>query len=136
MPTAKELEAVLARTPLFGQTSKKQRAKIVQAGRTLSWKSGKVVVEQGSRAAAFYVILDGTAEVSRGGAPINRLREGDFFGEVALLSGGDRTATVTATSDIEVFALGRPAFRSLVQSDSDLALEILKALADRVDNNF
>lgn len=127
----KELEATLARTPLFGQTSSKQRKALAKAGKLLTWAEGKTGVEEGSKAAAFFLILEGAVDVDKGGTPVARLRDGDFFGETALLSGGARTASVTATTETQLFALGRPAFRSLVQNDPSLALAIMKAMAER-----
>lgn len=127
----KELEATLAATPLFGQTSSKQRKALAKAGKVLMWAEGKKGVEEGSKAAAFFLILDGAVQIDKGGSPVARLREGDFFGETALLSGGARTASVTATTETKLFALGRPAFRSLVQNDPSLALAVMKAMADR-----
>ncbi len=127
----KELEATLAGTPLFGQTTPKQRKALAKAGKLLTWAEGKKGVEEGSKAAAFFLILDGSVQIDKSGTPVARLREGDFFGETALLSGGARTASATATTKTELFALGRPAFRSLVQNDPSLALAVMKAMADR-----
>ena len=131
MSAGTDVEAELARTPLFSQVSKKHRKAIAKAGTVLKWKEGKVGVVEGSKAAAFFLILDGTVEIDRGGKPIARLREGDFLGESALLSGGARNASATAITECTMFALGRPAFRALVQRDGDLALDLLKAMVDR-----
>ncbi|MGI9605298.1 MAG: cyclic nucleotide-binding domain-containing protein [Acidimicrobiales bacterium] len=126
-----ELEAQLAKTPLFSRTTPKQRKALAKAGKVLPWADGKVGVKEGSKAAAFFLILDGSVDVTRGRTAVNRLRSGDFFGETALLSGGVRNATITAAENCTMFALGRPAFKALVESDPPLALAILQAMADR-----
>ena len=128
----KQLEAQLSSTPLFSQASRKQIKALAQAGKLISWPDGKVGVAQDSRAAAFFLILEGSVDVTKDGAAVARLRDGDFFGEVALLTGGTRTASVTARGRTELFALGRPAFRALVQNDPDLALAMMKSMADRI----
>lgn len=126
-----DLEEELSKTPLFSQTSRKHRKAIAKAGTVLKWKEGKVGVVEGSKAAAFFLILHGRVQIDRGGKTIARLHDGDFFGEAALISGGERNASATAMTDCEIFALSRPAFRALVEIDSTLALDMLKALVDR-----
>ena len=129
---AKALEQQLANTPLFAQTTSKQRKAIARAGKVLTWKEGEMGVKEGSKAAAFYMILEGSTIVEKDGAVVNRLRVGDFFGEVALLSGGARTANVTAAEDCTLFALGRPAFKAVVEADPPLSLALLKAMSQRL----
>ena len=80
-----------------------------------------------------YVILDGTARVSRGGRRIATLGRGDAFGELALLSKGPRTATVVATSHIDAAIITRRQLNGLLEGDAPaFARKLLEALADKV----
>ncbi len=129
---AKGLEQRLAKTPLFAQTTSKQRTSVARAGKVITWKEGEMGVKDGSKAAAFYMILEGSTVVEKNGTVVNKLRAGDFFGEVALLSGGARTANVTAAEDCTLFALGRPAFKAVIEADPLLSLALLKAMSQRL----
>ncbi len=80
-----------------------------------SFDAGAVIVRQGEPAESAYLIVEGTVEVSRNGGPIAELGPGETFGEAALVSGGERTATVTAESDVTVRVLTRAALDAEVQ---------------------
>ena len=129
--TQAEVAERLARVPAFSATSTKNRKVIAQMGKVLPWAEGREGVKQGSRGAAFYVVLDGTVEVTRDGAPLARLHTGDFFGETALLTGEGRNASVTALSDCTMFVLGRPAFAAAVKTNPEIALQMMSAMASR-----
>ncbi len=99
--------------------------------------SGEVLVEEGKDAVAFYVLCKGDAEVVKGLGQarervVGRLSEGDFFGEMALLDGFTRSASVRATSDCECCVLARWDFLGLVRSRPEVALAILPVLSRRL----
>lgn len=127
----KQTAARLARVPLFSRASKKNLKAVAQLGKFVTWQEGRIGVAEGSRAAAFYLILSGTIEVVRSDAVVARLHEDDFFGESALLTGGVRNASVVAATDTELFALSKIAFNGVVRSNGDLALQLLAAMAER-----
>jgi CRP/FNR family cyclic AMP-dependent transcriptional regulator len=124
----------LGQVPIFGGCSKKELAAIARAVKTIEHSAGSVVAAEGEPGAGLFVIDRGTADVSIGGRRVNRLKEGDFFGEMALLDGGPRTATVTATSDVRLFALTEWVFRGLLQQHPSIALRTLEAMAGRLRN--
>jgi CRP-like cAMP-binding protein len=93
-----------------------------------------VIAREGEPGVGLFVIVDGTAEVTIGGAKKATLGPGDFFGEIALLDGGPRTATVTATSDIEMLGLTEWVFRGLMQEHPSIAVKTLQQMASRLRN--
>ena len=82
----KELVEQLKNVPLFAQTSVKQRKTLAKLGKVVNWREGSQPIKQGSKGAAFFLILNGQVEVSRDGTSLARLGDGDFVGEVALLT--------------------------------------------------
>ncbi|MFT7473247.1 MAG: CRP-like cAMP-binding protein [Verrucomicrobiales bacterium] len=129
--TDKQLADALKRVPLFSATSLKQRLVLANLGQVIKWADGKEGVVAGSKGAAFYLILEGGVEVEQDGSVVARLRENDFFGEMALLTGKKRNASVTATSDARLFALSRPAFAGMIKKNPEISLSVLEAMALR-----
>ena len=93
-----------------------------------------MIAREGEPGVGLFVIVDGTAEVTIGGAKKASLGPGDFFGEIALLDGGPRTATVTATSDIQMLGLTEWVFRGLMQEHPSIAVKTLQQMAARLRN--
>jgi CRP-like cAMP-binding protein len=87
------------------------------------------VVREGSGGAAFFLIDSGEAAVSIGGKPRGTLKPGDYFGEIALIDGGPRAATITATSDLVCYGLTFWEFRPLVRENAAVAWKLLQSLA-------
>jgi len=121
----------LKTVPLFANTSARQRRTLAKLGKVLSWKAGSVPIEQGSKGAAFFLLLDGAVEVNRDGTLLARLNDGDFVGEMALLSNEPRNATVSAVADTTVFALGRPALAGALKNDPSMGMALLESMARR-----
>ncbi len=126
----------LARVPLFAKVSKKHLKALDQLGREINVAEGKTLVEQGSSARAFYLILEGGVEVTRDGSPVARLHQNDFFGESAMISGGVRNASVTATSDSRFYVLSRTAFAGAVKANPELSLQLMAAMVSRQPSNL
>jgi len=82
------------------------------------------------------VIVEGYADVRRKGRKINTLRSGDFLGEIALVTGGPRTATVTTTAPTRVLVITARAFRSLLRRMPALQLKVLETLAARLPDEY
>ena len=93
---------------------------------------GHVVVREGAGAHALHLIVSGEAAVSVGGAEVAILGPGDHFGEIALLAGGTRTASVTAASELRVLAVDAVSFLRLVRSDPTLADTLPPAIGARL----
>jgi len=128
----KEWAALLAEVPLFAGLPKRHLRRIASLAQTRRFERGAIVVREGDPGDGFYVVLDGEAHVRRrSGGPV-RLRSGDVFGEMALLDGGPRSATVEAGTDVLAMRIPRPAFSRLLKQEPDVARAILAVLAARI----
>lgn len=124
----------LGQVPIFSGCSKRELQTIARAVRRLEHEAGSVVAREGEPGAGLFVIDSGEAEVTVGGKKVNHLVPGDFFGEMALLDGGPRSATVTAKTDIVLFALTEWVFRGLLAEHPSIALRTLESVAARLRN--
>lgn len=129
MRSKRDLVDQLARADLFSKCTKGELKTVARHLETVRLEPGVALTEQGAPGDAFYLILDGTAEVRTDGEVVNTLAEGDYFGELALLDGEPRTATVTSTTDLEVAVLGVRMFRTLLREFPDLSAQMLAGLA-------
>jgi CRP-like cAMP-binding protein len=123
---------LIARVPLFEKCSKRELAEVASLADELILPAGSKLAAEGAHGHEFVVIAEGAAEVKRRGKVVNRLRAGDFLGEIALLTGERRTATVTTTEPSRVLVLHARAFRSLLRTLPGLQLKVLDALAERL----
>ncbi len=126
--SASDKASVLQAVPLFQNLSARQLEEIVKHADEVPMSAGTTLAEEGKTGLELVFLLDGEAEVSQGGRPINQLGPGDFFGEVALLDGGMRTATVVAKTDLNLLVVHKSAFDHLLESIPGLQKEILLAL--------
>ena len=122
----------LAAVPLFRASSKRELEKVAKAADEVIVEAGRVLVTQGEIGRECYVIVSGEASVSRDGKEIARLGPGQPIGELAVLDGGPRTATVTALSELDLLVLGQREFSALLTEVPGLAHKILVNLAARV----
>jgi len=121
---------VLATFPLFSGIGKRQLRKLAGRASFAEYAPGDFVIQKGEPGNSLHVILAGSARVL--GKPASRsLRIGDYFGELSLLDGTPRSATVIATSELHVMKLSRQVFLSLAQ-DPEVALEMLRTLGSHV----
>jgi CRP-like cAMP-binding protein len=124
-------QARLKDVPFFSSMSEPDLAAVAQQSDEIRVAAGRVVAREGDLGEAFFVIESGTAEITRGGAPVAKLGAGDFFGEIALLREERRTATVTATSPMVLIVMTASSFRSLDCSIPELRETVSNALAER-----
>ncbi len=122
----------LGGVPIFEGCSKKDLQTIARQVREISHEAGYVIATEGDPGAGLFVIADGEADVTIGGKKVNHLEAGDFFGEMALLDGGPRTATVTATTPITLYALTEWVFRGLLAEHPSIAMRTLETMASRL----
>jgi ATP-binding cassette subfamily B protein len=118
----------LAALPLLGHLSPDARRLVEDSFVPVSYPFGSVIVREGDPADAFYVVVAGTARVVKRGehdeeVPLNKLGPGDGFGEVALLEGGSRTATVRASSEVQALRLDRSVFAALERGNPEIRAE-------------
>jgi CRP/FNR family transcriptional regulator, cyclic AMP receptor protein len=121
----------LKSVPFFSGMSKGELAAIAQQTDELDVPAGKVLARQGDFGSEFFIIDDGTAEVTRGGEAIAELGPGDFFGEMALLEEDRRTATVTAKTPMSLIVMTRASFRQLDREQPAVHATVAKAIAER-----
>jgi len=123
---------LLKAVPLFARCSKKELAAIAAEADELDMPAGRDLATEGASGREFIVLVGGAAEVRRGGKPINTLGDGDFFGEIALLTGSPRTATVTSTTPCHLLVLTDRAFRRVTDAMPSVNEKVLQALAERL----
>jgi CRP-like cAMP-binding protein len=122
----------LGRVPLFADLKPKELERLCKSLKQRTFAAGETVMAEGGSGAGFFVIEAGTAVVNRGGSEVARLGPGEYFGEIALIDGGARTATVTAESELRCHGLAAWDFRGIVESDGRIAWKLLQALPARL----
>jgi len=123
---------LLKSVPLFSDCSTKELQAIRRAAKDVPHKAGTVIAREGEPGIGLFVIADGKADVTIGGVKRRTLGPGDFFGEIALLDGGPRTATVTAATDVRLIGLTEWVFRGLMHEHPSIALKTLQQVAGRL----
>jgi CRP-like cAMP-binding protein len=118
--------------PLFGRSSKKTLQGIAGIADEIDLPEGKVLTREGRTGYEFFVLIEGTVEVTKDSKRIRALGPGDFFGEIALVSNVPRTATVTTTSPVRALVISAQNFRGLVDHSPEVALQVLDAVAHRL----
>lgn len=123
---------MLKTVPLFAGLDGRELKEIAESLRERPFAAGDIVVEQGAGGAGFFIVTEGAADVTVDGNPRGSIGPGDYFGEIALLTGSDRTATIVATTDMVCYGLTPWDFRPLVESNSTIAWKLLTAMADKL----
>ncbi|WP_328997202.1 cyclic nucleotide-binding domain-containing protein [Kribbella sp. NBC_00709] len=127
------LPTFLAKIDLFEGLSKDTLSDLIERGTTLKVPAGNHVIEQGANDAGLQVVLAGSADVEVNGVVREPLTVGDYFGEISLIDGLPRSATVVAGPDgLSTFALSALAFEPVVKENPDVAQALLKALTARI----
>ena len=124
---------LLKGVPLFAECSKKELAAIAAVADEIDVPAGRELVREGSNARDFCVIVEGSADVTAGGKTINTLGAGDFFGEIALIRGGTRTATVATTSPTRLLELTDRAFARLIRELPSIETTVVAAADERLE---
>jgi CRP/FNR family cyclic AMP-dependent transcriptional regulator len=123
----------LAKIDLFEGLPSAVLSDLANRGTTLTKPAGSHLVEQGSSEAGLQVVLEGSADVSVSGVARKPLGPGDYFGEVSLIDGLPRSATIVAGPDgVTTFALSALAFAPVVKENPEVAQALLKALTARI----
>ena len=98
----------------------------------MDFPAGRELCRQGESGGEFFILLTGGAEVRRDGRPIRQLGPGDYFGEIALLEHGPRTATVMTTAPSRCLVLSQGQFNNVLAQDKSIVLNVLHTLASRL----
>jgi CRP-like cAMP-binding protein len=120
---------LLERVPLFSDLEHKELEQIAGSMKQRTFDAGEIVAAEGEQGVGFFIIESGIASVSVGGEERRTLKPGDYFGEVALIAGGDRTATIKADSELTCWGLTSWAFRPLVEENASIAWKLLEAMS-------
>ncbi len=131
-PPPRDPAAVLQRVQLFGEMNRKQAEQIARLLKERRYARGETIIMEGSGGASFFVIESGTVTVSIKGEHQATLGPGDYFGELALIDGGPRSATVTADTELVCYGLTFWEFRPLVEANGTIAWKLMQALAKRL----
>lgn len=125
---------IMSSVPMFNRLPKKTIDRLAAIATERHYSAGTDIVSEGDAGIAMYVIADGTAAVVHAGEADPRavLHKGDSFGEMALVDGRSRTATVRATTDVTCLALPRWDFIAEVRADDGLAMELLNRMSARI----
>jgi CRP-like cAMP-binding protein len=127
---------LLKHVPLFERCSKRELEELAGLADELTLPEGRNLTKEGATGKEFVIIVEGFAEVRRKGRKVNVLRSGDFLGEISLITGVPRTATVTTTTPARLLIITAPAFRSLLRRMPSLQLKVLEALAARLPDEY
>jgi CRP/FNR family transcriptional regulator, cyclic AMP receptor protein len=123
---------LIKRVPLFGSASRRELEEIASIADEIDLPEGKTLITEGDTGREFFVLVDGTADVQRGGKKVASIGPGDFFGEIALITKTPRNATITTTSRVRALVITDRAFRQLLDHSPQIAVGVLTALAERL----
>jgi len=129
--TDQKLELLKA-TPLLAELDRRELEEVGRLADEVDVPAGRVLMKEGESGHEFFVIVDGNVRIARGGATVRDLGPGDFFGEVALLSEGPRTATATTETPARLLVLAHREFHSLMAQFPSIQTCVLSCLADRI----
>ena len=131
---AADASELLRRVPIFQGLEPRELETIARTVHERTFNAGDTIAQEGQSGVGFFVIREGEAKVSVDGNEVRRLGPGDHFGEIALITEGARTATVTAETQLRCYGLAPWEFRPLVQTNASIAWKILQALAKQLDS--
>ena len=129
MSAKKELAELLTEVGLFSRCTKRERQTIARHAQTAELPPDTDLVREGEPGDALFVILEGEAVVQRDGDEVARVGPGSYFGELAILDGAPRSATVVSATEVKVAVLGIRMFRALLREFPELAEQLLVGLA-------
>ena len=126
---------LLKSVPLFAGCSKNELRALAKTADEIDLRQGTVLTREGRPGREFFVLIDGTAEVTKKGKKIADLGPGDWLGEIALITDSPRTATVTATSAVDVLVITDRRFRTVVETMPSIALKVLACVGERLNSD-
>ncbi len=127
---------LIKRVPLFSGCSKRELDEVAGIADEIELPAGSALTREGAAGHEFLVLVDGSAEVKRKGRMVNKLGSGDFLGEIALITGVPRTATVTTTRPSRMLVITARDFKALLRRTPSLQMKVLDALAARLPNEY
>ena len=122
----------MRKVPLFRGMSTSALETVADRATETTFEDGETLTREGEAGNTFFIVTDGRLQVSRHGTLVRELGPGDFLGEISLVDGGPRTATVTADGHVEALVIRRADFLEMIEWDSAVRLGILTALTERI----
>lgn len=126
---------LLKRVPLFSGCSKSELEALALTADELDVREGTILTREGKPGREFFVLVEGTVDVTRDGTKIAELGAGDWLGEIALLTQSPRTATATATTPARILVVTDRAFRQVVEKVPSIALKVLASVGERLGHD-
>jgi CRP/FNR family transcriptional regulator, cyclic AMP receptor protein len=123
---------LISRVPLLAGCSKKELGMIANLADLIERPEGKTLIKEGEFGSEFFILVDGTARVSRSGRKLRDLSAGEWVGEIALIANVPRTATVITTSPLQALVLTRGAFSGLIEGVPSIGAKVLAAMGERL----
>jgi CRP/FNR family transcriptional regulator, cyclic AMP receptor protein len=123
---------LIRKVPLFARCSRAELKEIAMLADEIDLHEGKELTRQGAPGREFFVLLEGSADVTKDDRKVNTLGPGDFFGEIALVSHEPRTATVIATSPVRALVITDRSFRRLLDDAPRVQDKVMEAMAERL----
>jgi CRP-like cAMP-binding protein len=130
-----EAVELLKRVPLFADLDRAELQQIANSMKQRTFSAGQEIAVEGQSGVGFFVIEDGQAKVTVHGDEVRMLGPGDYFGEVALITQGARTATVTADTDLKTYGMTFWDFRPLVEDTPSIAWKLLQSAVKQYDQS-
>lgn len=125
-------EELIRQVPLFSTLDKSEVQGLASSMKERTFDEGDTISTEGQSGIGFFIIDEGEAGVSVGGEERATLKHGDYFGEIALIDDGARTATITAKSPLKCYGITSWEFRPLVEGNAGLAWKMLQTMAERL----
>jgi len=134
-----KLDGVLGSVPIFAGLSKRQLRQVAAVSELADYMAGHSIVREGEIGDSFFIVLRGQAKVTVKGRTIHRAMPGDHFGEISLLDGGPRTATVTSETPMTLLSISRKSFLWAIEKDPQISFAMMGTMARmirRVDRSL
>ena len=121
-------QELIKQVPLFSDLDKRELQGLASSMKERRFDPGNTIAVEGQTGVGFFIIEEGEATISVKGEELNTLGPGDYFGEVALIDDGARTATITAKSPLKCYGITSWEFKPLVEQNADLAWKMLQTM--------
>lgn len=122
----------LRRVPFFAGMSDRALRRVAEISKEVTHRDGKAVVEEDQSAVGFHMILSGQAEASHAGTVVSTMGPGDYFGEMSLIDGKPRSASVVARGELHTLAIPAWNFNRLLDENPDMMRALLVSLSERI----
>jgi CRP-like cAMP-binding protein len=127
-----DLEGRLAALPLFSSLSRRHVKKLLGLSKTTQHHAGHEIAKEGEGSLALHLILEGEASVAVHGQHVRDLGPGDYFGEISMIDGRPRSASVTAKTSLSTLAVPHLACQQLIEAEPEVARHLLLMLCSRL----